>query len=166
MIRGSTTHPRKRGAAEGVVPRDEQLPAFKGRSVCPSFNFNGAPHAVLAALASPAIGKRLLVSRNVCHGVVYDAALHEQIGAVKDRSLSLQLIWQRMDAYLRRHRSGKKLHDSLAACCAIDPTIGSWEEVEVFRERDGWGAHNATGKRTWIITGYDPARFVSLLTAT
>jgi len=152
-------------AGEGVVPREQQLPAFKGLSVCPSFNFNGAPHAALAALASPAIGKRLLVSKNVCHGVIYDTALHEQVGAVKDRSLSLRLIWQGMDAYLRRHHAGKKLHDPLAACCAIDPAIGTWQEVEVFHERGGWGARKAIGTRTWVITGYDPARFVSVLTA-
>jgi inosine-uridine nucleoside N-ribohydrolase len=152
-------------AGEGVVPADRQLPAFRGKTVCPTFNFNGAPGAVRDALASAVIGKRLLVSKNVCHGVVYDTALHERIGAVKDRSLSLRLIWQGMDVYLRRHRGGKKLHDPLAACCAIDPAIGTWEEVEMFHEQGGWGARKAASTRTWIITGYDPARFLSVLTA-
>jgi len=153
-------------AGDGVVPEDRQLPQFRGRAVCPSFNFNGAPQAVGDALASPTIGLRRLVSKNVCHGVVYDAALHEQVGAAKQHSLSLRLIWQGMDAYLRRHPGGKKLHDPLAACCAIDPAIGTWAEVEVFDETGGWGARPATGSATWIITGYDHARFVSVLTAT
>jgi pyrimidine-specific ribonucleoside hydrolase len=152
-------------AGEGVVPADRQLPKFRGRTVCPSYNFNGAPQAARDALASPAIGSRYLVSKNVCHGAVYDAAVHAQVGAVKDRSLSLRLIWQGMDAYLRRHPEGKALHDTLAACCAIDPAIGTWEEVTVFHEQGGWGARKATGTRTYIITGYDPAQFLSILLA-
>ena len=152
-------------AGQGVVPEEQQLPQFRGREVCPSFNFDGAPQAVRAALASPAIGLRRLVSKNVCHGVVYDAALHETVGAVRKQSRSLELIWHGMDAYLRRHRAGKKLHDPLAACCAIDPGIGTWVEVEIEHGPGGWGARRALGSGIWIITGYDRARFVEVLTA-
>jgi pyrimidine-specific ribonucleoside hydrolase len=87
------------------------------------------------------------------------------VAAVKDASLALRLIWQGMEAYLRKNRAGKKLHDPLAACCAIDESIGTWAEVELFRERGGWGARLVPGSGTSIITGYDHRRFVEVLTA-
>jgi len=152
-------------AGEGVVPEERQLPKFKGQTSCPSFNFDGALKAARDALASPAIALRRIVSKNICHGVIYDSELHEIIGAARHGSQSLQLIWQGMDAYLRRHRAGKKLHDPFAACCAIDPAIGTWAEVEMVRERDGWRALPATDSRTWVITDYDRARFLEVLTA-
>ena len=152
-------------AGQGVVPEDQQLPQFRGRTVCPSFNFDGARQAVHDALTAPAIRLRRLVSKNVCHGVIYNAAMHEVVGAAMHRSLSLRLIWQGMHGYLRRHPTGKKLHDPLAACCAIAPDIGTWAEVEMFHEAGGWGARPAVGTATHIITGYDRARFLSVLTA-
>lgn len=115
-------------AGEGVVPRERQLEKFKGLTTCPTYNLNGDPKSALAAIASPAIGHKRFVSKNVCHGVVYDEELHAQVGALKDRSLSLELIWRGMDRYLGKS-DGKKLHDPLAACCAIEPSIGEWAEV-------------------------------------
>ena len=37
-------------AGEGVVPREKQLPKFRGMTTCPTYNLNGAPKAALAAL--------------------------------------------------------------------------------------------------------------------
>lgn len=54
---------------------------------------------------------------------------------------------------------GKKLHDPLAACCAIERSIGVWVEVEMFRKRGGWGARLANDTNTFIITDYDPELF-------
>jgi len=119
----------------------------------------------LLALAAPEIGVRRFVAKNVCHAVVYDRDMHARIEAVKDASLSLSLIWKGMDVYLRERPEGKIFHDPLAACCAIDESIGDWAEVEIFRERGEWGARVANGTRTFIITGYDHERFVQTLTA-
>jgi len=150
-------------AGEGVVPRERQLDKFKGRTTCPTFNLNGDPKSALAALAYPGIGVRRFISKNVCHGVVYDQDLHRRFEAVKDRSRSLGLIWKGMDAYLRAAPEGKKLHDPLAACCAIDEAVGSWAEVELYRDRGEWGARLCPGSGTWIITDYDPDRFARTL---
>jgi hypothetical protein len=149
-------------AGEGVVPAGRQLAKFKGMRTCPTFNFNGAPKAVFAALAEPGIRSRYFVSKNVCHGVVYDQVMHAVVGAVKERSLALRLIWKGMDAYLRATPEGKKFHDPLAACCAINRGIGEWAEVELFRERGEWGARLAPGSGQFIITGYDHQRFVDV----
>jgi len=155
-------------AGEGVVPPEKQLPKFAGMRTCPTYNLNGDPKAGLAVLAASFddIRERLFVSKNVCHGVVYDREMHERVTAVKDMSLSLSLIHKGMSAYLKRKPEGKKFHDPLAACCAIDSRIGTWAEVEIYREKGKWGARPSPGSRTWIITDYDRERFIDVLTRT
>lgn len=158
-------------AGEGVVPFERQLPKFRGRATCPTFNLNGDPRAALEALVHPGIGARRFVSKNVCHGVVYDRAMHEAIGGVKAGSRSLERIWQGMEVYLGRKPAdregqepvGKMFHDPLAACCAIDEGVGEWAEVQLYRERGEWGARLSPGSGTWIITGYDRERFWRVL---
>ena len=58
---------------------------------------------------------------------------------------------------------GKKMHAPLAACCAIDPTIGEWAEVELFRERGRWGSRIRPGSGTNIIVDYDHQKFLEIL---
>jgi inosine-uridine nucleoside N-ribohydrolase len=161
-------------AGEGVVPGERQLDKFKGLVTCPTFNLNGDPSSALAALRHPGIGVRRFVSKNVCHGVVYDQALHDHFTGLRDRSRSLDLIWRGMDAYLERKAgrgdetapgAGKKFHDPLAASCAIDEGIGTWAEVELYRQKGEWGSRLCAGSGTWIITEYDHERFLRTLTA-
>jgi pyrimidine-specific ribonucleoside hydrolase len=152
-------------AGEGVVPREMQLDKFKGMATCPTYNLNGDPASALEILRFPGIGVRRFVSKNVCHAVYYDREMHLRFEAVKGKSLALELIWKGMDAYLRKQPAGKKLHDPLAACCAIDESIASWAEVELYRERGSWGARLSPGSRTWIITNHDHDKFVRTLTA-
>ncbi|MFO0661687.1 MAG: hypothetical protein U0165_17920 [Polyangiaceae bacterium] len=78
-------------------------------------------------------------------------------------SQSLALIYQGMERYLAAS-PGKKFHDPLAACCAIDEGIATWCEVEVYRSHGEWGARKSEGSRTSIITSYDRARFIEVLT--
>lgn len=195
-------------AGEGVVPSERQLHKFKGRATCPSFNLNGDPRSALDVLAHRGRFSDLrFVSKNVCHGVMYDDAFHigailaqaEACGhrhgdecscechhnedvmhimaccatcpccgrqvswpatpAVERHGRSLELIIQGMDHYLAKRPKGKALHDPLAACCAIDPGVGEWAEVEVYQERGEWGSRLAPGSGVRIITGYDRARF-------
>jgi pyrimidine-specific ribonucleoside hydrolase len=152
-------------AGEGVVPPERQLPKFRGLVTCPTFNLNGDPKSALAALAHPGIGVRRFVSKNVCHGVVYDRQMHELFAATKGRSKAHSLIWQGMAVYLEKKAEGKKFHDPLAACCAVDEAIGTWAEVELYREKGEWGSRLCPGSGTWIITGHDPEKFVRTLTA-
>lgn len=151
-------------AGEGVVPTERQLEKFKGMRTCPTYNLNGDPKSALAALNYPGIGIRRFVSKNVCHGVYYDSEMHQRFATVKDKSLALAYIWKGMDAYLKENSAGKKFHDPLAACCAIDESIGTWAEVELYREQGQWGAKLSPGSGTWLITDYDPEKFVHTLT--
>ncbi|MEO8703872.1 MAG: nucleoside hydrolase [Kofleriaceae bacterium] len=152
-------------AGEGVVPPERQLAKFRGMTTCPTYNLNGDWRSALAAIASPAIASKAFVSKNVCHGVIYDATMHERFTAVRARSRSLALVHRGMSAYLDKTPSGKAFHDPLAACCAIDPSIGEWAEVELYRARGEWGSRLAPGSGIQIIIGYDHAKFVDTLTA-
>ncbi|GAB1539309.1 nucleoside hydrolase [Scytonema sp. NUACC21] len=152
-------------AGEGVVPRELQLEKFKGMETCPSYNLNGDPKSALAALSYPGIGVRRFVSKNVCHGVCYDRNMHEHFQLIKDNSLSLYYIWKGMGTYLKKNPLGKIFHDPLAACCAIDESIGTWAEVEIYRSKGKWGARLFPGSNTWIITDCDREKFISTLTA-
>jgi pyrimidine-specific ribonucleoside hydrolase len=155
-------------AGEGVVPRERQLPKFQGRVTCPSWNLNGAPEPVLQALGYDGIGIRRFVSKNVCHGVIYDETMHAWLEPIRHRRGSLELIWTAMGRYLRRYGRGKAFHDPLAACCAIEPSIGTWAEVDLYLEsaegrHPEWGSRPKSGSGTWIITDYRPEAFLDTL---
>lgn len=187
-------------AGEGVVPPERQLEKFRGKVTCPTFNLNGDPQSALDVLAHRHYFSDLrFVSKNVCHGVVYDKDLHGRLTSailannsrfctctsfaapghdagcnlsglgvtpVEPRwQQALMLIAKGMTHYLAKNPKGKALHDPLAACCAVDPDIGEWAEVEPYRERGEWGAALAPGSGVHIITGYDRERFVRTLLA-
>lgn len=69
-------------AGEGVVPPQLQLDRFKGLTTCPTHNLIHDSKAALAALTYPNIDVRYFVSKNVCHRVYYDAAMHKQFEAL------------------------------------------------------------------------------------
>jgi len=161
-------------AGDNVVPPERRLPKFEGKLTCPTYNLNGAPKAALKAMETPLFSERRLVSKNVCHGVYYDRAMQDRLGALLDEPdgyplertrLAHRLIHKGMSAYLRKRADGKKFHDPLAACCALNPDIGVWAEVEMYREKGQWGANPAPGSSTRIITGYDHEAFVQTLLA-
>jgi inosine-uridine nucleoside N-ribohydrolase len=151
-------------AGEGVIPPEQQLEKFKGMVTCPSYNLNGDFKSALAALEYSGIGIRHFVSKNVCHKVYYNQEMHKRFEALKDKSKALAYIWQGMDAYLQNNPTGKKFHDPLAACCAIDESIGTWAEVEMYYHKGQWGAKLSPGTKTWIITDYDSNKFIQTLT--
>jgi pyrimidine-specific ribonucleoside hydrolase len=151
-------------AGEGVVPHERQLEKFKGLSTYPTHNLIVDPKSVFAALSYPGIEIRRFVSKNVCHEVIYDIEMHQRFESVKDKSLALSLIYKGMDIYLQQNPAGKMLHDPLAACCAIDESIGEWAEVELYREGNEWGSRLSPGSKTWIIVDYDREKFLKTFT--
>ncbi|WP_372367589.1 nucleoside hydrolase [Candidatus Uabimicrobium sp. HlEnr_7] len=151
-------------AGAPVVPEHLQMEKFKGKTTCPTFNLGGDSRSALAALEYSGILKRYFVSKNVCHRVLYDKELHVEVEKIKEKSRSLQMIWRVMEIYLRK-KSSKKLHDPLAACCAIDPSIGEWSEVELYYQRGEWGSRLCPGSNTWIIINYNHQRFLRTLLA-
>jgi len=151
-------------AGDGVVPKHLQMEKFAGRTTCETWNFNGNRPAAHAALASEAISRKVLVSKNVCHRVVYDSRLHDAFrDAVQKaqpettRAAALKLLYQAMCNYARGE--GKKLHDPLAMAAVVDESVCRFEEVRVYRDTKGWGSALETGTRTWISVDYDDNKF-------
>jgi pyrimidine-specific ribonucleoside hydrolase len=161
-------------AGEGVVPRENQMDKFNGMRTCPTWNFGGNIPAAQAALASQAIQRKVCVSKNVCHSVVYDTEWHEALGrsAAAERALqgdgsrravALSLIHGSMDSYLQHKPGGKKLHDPLALAVALNESVCQLAEVTLFCEKGKWGSRLTPGSGIWISVAYDAAVFQETL---
>jgi pyrimidine-specific ribonucleoside hydrolase len=169
-------------AGDGVVPEGQQLDKFRGLRTCPTYNFNGDPKSALLAMEHDAITSRRFISKNICHGVVYDQKMHDRLAqflmatwnglppsappSTHHHRASIELIHQGMMLYLSKRPAGKAFHDPLAACCAINPDIGTWASVRMFREKGHWGAKLAEPDDPLaadIIIDYDHELFVKTL---
>lgn len=150
-------------AGDNIVPPEHRLAKFEGRITCPTFNFGGDPNTASKLLATSKIEKRLLVSKNVCHGLAYDAEMHEKMEVYKDRSAGLYWVYKGMDKYLQRKPTGKLFHDPLAACVAIEPSICEFREVELYRAKGEWGSKLATGSNTFISIAVNKDRFFEVM---
>mmetsp|Transcript_63817 Transcript_63817/g.118602 ORF Transcript_63817/g.118602 Transcript_63817/m.118602 type:complete len:352 (-) Transcript_63817:108-1163(-) len=152
-------------AGEGVVPRELQMDKFYGKAVCQTWNFNGNVEAAELALSSKAIHRKILVSKNVCHRVVYDDDLHgfvaKAMGLISDRIArsSIRMLHDAMQTYLAKKPGGKKMHDPLAFAVAIDESVCTLAEVQMYRDRGGWGARLCPGSGIWISVDYDDNAF-------
>jgi inosine-uridine nucleoside N-ribohydrolase len=150
-------------AGDSVVPEEYRLEKFKGKETCATFNLNGDVPAAKDVLSNPRVLERHLISKNVCHGVVYDSVMHDRMMDVEDPNPGFALMREGMIKYLEKHPTGKAFHDPLAACTAIDPTICGFIEVDVYRERGEWGSRLASGTNTFISIKYDRNRFEQVL---
>lgn len=146
-------------AGDSLVAPEHRLAKFAGRETCPTFNFNGDVPGALLALSSNKIWERVLVSKNVCHGISYDETFHEMFKAYQNLNLGMNLIYKTMESYLQRHPKGKMLHDPLAACVMLYPDICTFKEVEVYRSKGEWGSRAADGTNTKISVSVDYEKF-------
>lgn len=151
-------------AGDNVVPEHLRLEKFNGRITCPTFNFNGAPATALKLLATNKIKQRHLVSKNVCHGVIYDAQMQEEFLPFRTKSIGLNYVCKGMELYLKKHPKGKKFHDPLAAAVLIEPTTCTFAEVKLFRQKGEWGANLEEGSNTFISIAADVEKMVQVLT--
>lgn len=145
-------------AGDNIVPPELVLEKFKGKITCPTFNLNGDVKAAIQVLQSPNIVQRTFVSKNVCHGVVYDQAMHEYMLPRRNNNPGLNLMVEGMSHYLKRH-TGKAFHDPLAACVAIDPSICTFETVELYREKGEWGSRRSETPNARISIQVDMDKF-------
>jgi len=162
-------------AGEGVVPRDRQMDKFKGKAHFRTTNFGSDPHAAHCALRSKSIDCRVCVSKNVCHQTLYAdgadgwhaavlAALHRAQGR-PIRRRALELMHKAMSSYLAR-QDGKIIHDPLALAVALDESVCTLTEVELYShgfKDDQWGCCLCPGSGTWISVDYDEAKFRATL---
>jgi len=150
-------------AGDSVTSPEHRLAKFAGRETAPTFNLNGDVKAAFAALNYDGAKIRRLVSKNVCHGVVYDRSMHERMQKFSDVSSGIKLMIQGMEEYLKHKPEGKIFHDPLAACVALDPTVCGFREIEMYREKGEWGSRLKDGTRTWISVSVDKKAFEEVL---
>ena len=153
-------------AGDNVVPKEKRLRKFQGRTTCPTFNLCSDYRAAKIVLDYNGIKEKYFVSKNVCHGVIYTRETHEQLQWIKDRSQSLQEIYHIMSVYFQR-KEEKAFHDPLAACCAIDLSIGEWKDVKLFMDEKTkeWGSMICNDPNVRIIIDYNQEKFLSTLFA-
>jgi inosine-uridine nucleoside N-ribohydrolase len=150
-------------AGDNLVPPPLRLAEFEGMTSCLSFNFNGDKKGTLLALGSEQIRRRDLVSKNVTHGVIYDATFHDRLAPHRTATAGLALVHEAMGYYLAENPLGKMFHDPLAACVAIDPAIATLVEIEVVYTEGRWGSRPAAGTGTFITIDVDRDRFFATL---
>eukprot|EP01123_Difflugia_compressa_P005911 TRINITY_DN18027_c0_g1_i1.p1 TRINITY_DN18027_c0_g1~~TRINITY_DN18027_c0_g1_i1.p1 ORF type:complete len:245 (+),score=43.44 TRINITY_DN18027_c0_g1_i1:96-737(+) len=150
-------------AGANCVPLENQLPKFKHMYTCPTFNFSAHIPGANALLSSQQIFKKHLISKDVCHGVAWDQTFHSLAVHFKGNSSEIwKLLIAAMGSYKQKKSEGKMLHDPLAACTAIDPSIIQFCEVTVNRENGKWGSKPKEGTNTWISIGANKTKFYSV----
>jgi pyrimidine-specific ribonucleoside hydrolase len=153
-------------AGDAVVPEQHRLAKFRGLTTCATFNFGGAPVIAERLLASPFIEEKILVSKNVCHGVIWDATFHRAVLALERRTSGLQLVADGMTLYLAKNPAGKALHDPLAMAVAIEPDVCELARVDVYREKGKWGSRLDAQSAIRISVAVNRQRFFEVLTQT
>lgn len=139
------------------------LEKFKGLRTAVSHNPGGARKDVLRLLESDQIGSRLFVSKNVCHGVVWDARLQKELKGLASNRTGLYTMIQALDRYLDDKGTAKAMHDLVAAACAVDERVCEFKEAQIYCKGGEWGAYELEGTRTRISVGFDEERFVNTL---
>eukprot|EP00406_Dinophysis_acuminata_P005091 CAMPEP_0179216354 /NCGR_PEP_ID=MMETSP0797-20121207/3334_1 /TAXON_ID=47934 /ORGANISM="Dinophysis acuminata, Strain DAEP01" /LENGTH=707 /DNA_ID=CAMNT_0020922507 /DNA_START=83 /DNA_END=2202 /DNA_ORIENTATION=+ len=163
-------------AGEGVVPPGRQMDKFRGKAFCRTTNFGSDPHAAHSALRSTSIGRKVCVSKNVCHQTLYSdgaggwhAAVLSALQGTQGRPgrrRALELVHGAMGRYLQGGRGGKMIHDPLALAVALDESVCTLAEVELSSrgtKDDEWGSWPSQGSGTWISVDHDEAKFRAVL---
>ena len=152
-------------AGDNLVAAERRLAKFDGRTMSETHNLGANKKAAQAVLGDAAFARKELVSKNVTHGVLWDTAFHRAVSALPSPTRGVELMRDAMARYLDRDPGGKALHDPLAACAVIDPSIIEWAEIEVLYQGGRWGAELAPGSGTFISVGVDREAFFATLTA-
>jgi len=142
-------------AGDNLVAPEDRLEKFAGKTTVATWNLGGNSKAAEGVLASGLVGERHLIGKNICHGVTYTAELHEKVKQVDH----LEVLASAMTSYRARHSHNKALHDPLAACTALDPSICTFVEAQVYREKGQWGSRAMAGTDTWVAVKHDQERF-------
>jgi len=92
-------------AGEPLSPLEYQLSKFAGQTARESFNFGGDKKATLSALASSNIACRQLVSKNVTHGVAWDALFQSRVKRATGLTNGAQLACKAIPAATSRRQA-------------------------------------------------------------
>lgn len=152
-------------AGDNVVPKEYRLEKFVGKLTCPTFNLGGDKEAALYITSDLQLQnqKQYFVSKNVCHGVVYDKIMHEKFAKIKDNRPGLNMIYKGMSIYLKDKPNGKLFHDPLAACALIDKSVCEWAKVKLYYNKGEWGSELKENSNTHISIKVNADKFEQIL---
>jgi len=142
-------------AGDNIVPPEHRLKKFQGMTECPTFNFGGC-RGTMGLLENSNIKKKILVSKNVCHGVIFNQSV---LGLYSPgENIGLNFIYRGMQKYLAKKASGKKFHDPLACVVALCEVLGydhllHFEQVEMYKTKGKFGCVRSDSSNTFISTG-------------
>lgn len=131
-----------------IFPKTK-LQKFYNQSFVPTFNLNSNIEAGKAFLDAP-FNKRC-VSKNLCHTIIYDKIIHEQILKTQPKSRAGKLLREGMHLYLLNHPNGKKFHDPTATVLHLHPEIGSWTSGRLIFNEGKWETINLLPHNCEII---------------
>jgi len=151
-------------AGTNCIPIEKQFGPFKGKTEIGTWNFNCNIPAATAVLQSDKIGQRFLVSKDVCHQVVYTAETNERLKSQTMEHIGWELMYNAMELFLSKKKGGgKKFHDPLAVAAAIDPEIITFLQVNTYyKPKVGWGSLPVEGTNTFISIAVDIPKFWSV----
>lgn len=147
-------------AGDNVVPKEHRLSKFDGKITCPTFNLNGDVPGAELLLQTDQIKSKVFVSKNVCHGLMYDKTRHFFIKDFRNEP-GWRTMRNFLCMYLKDH-SFKMLHDPLAAAVAIDESFCTFANVELFREKREWGCRPKEDSNTKITIAASYELFYNL----
>lgn len=150
-------------AGSNVVDDADQLPKFRGKEVCATWNLGGSPRAEVL-FGSERVPHVKFVSKNVCHGLRFGPAALEWSLKQSPRHAGLALLLQGMQVYMDRKPEGKALHDVVAAVAMVHPEVATWSRGYPFKEKGQWGWEPMTdpedGPAREITVKVDANRFM------
>jgi len=152
-------------AGANLVPENKLPDNFKGKTTAHSNNLESDKKSAWAVIRSNLTPVKRLVSENITQQIMFTPELNEAIGPLKKHNLAIALIWKAMDRYYARHKKSKKVGNLFTACCAINPEIAVWKEVEILRENHGWGANPSGSTGCFISVDHDSDQFAKTLMA-
>ncbi|HUU88461.1 MAG TPA: nucleoside hydrolase [Candidatus Glassbacteria bacterium] len=146
-----------------IIPEEQQLEKFRGKKTCATFNLGGNKKASLALVNYGGIKNKFFVSKDICHSMIYDQEMHERIAPFRHNNVGIKMIYEGMSVYLNKKSEGKKFHDPLAACVAIDRSICKFKEVELYRHKGEWGSRESGNPNANISVAVDREKFEKVL---
>ncbi len=150
-------------AGRNCIPVEKQHPRFKGLETFRAHNFDLYLEGAWKFLNSPNIEKKYLISKDITHFVVYDHELHKLVRKKIKEHPAWWAMWHSMEYYLEKHPKGKRLHDPLAVCSAINPEILKFLEVKCYYKNKGWGSIPMKGTNIFISVDLNYEEFLKEL---
>lgn len=159
MKRNPDTHIKKFYMQGGFISYDciddpdlVRLEKFENKTVCPTYNLNGAVNSGIL-LTQMNIDDRRFISKNVCHTIIFNSEKYIEMMDYwknKEKDKPYELFLKAGETYDLQNKE-KKFHDPSAAACLLHPEIAKWTEGQLYHTKQGWGTDiTKTGSK--IIT--------------